>query len=35
MGTRIDWLVIGDCVLRKEEQDASLQSDYAATVAPD
>lgn len=35
MGTRIDWLVIGDCVLRKEEQDTSLQSDYASTVAPD
>jgi carbamoyltransferase len=35
MGTRIDWLAIGDCLLRKEEQDASLQSNYAATVAPD
>jgi carbamoyltransferase len=35
MGTRIDWLVIGDCVLRKEEQDTSLQSDYASSMAPD
>ena len=35
MGTRIDWLAIGDCLLRKEEQDTSLKSDYAATVAPD
>ena len=35
MGTRIDWLAIGDCVLRKAEQDGSLHSDYAATVTPD
>jgi carbamoyltransferase len=28
MGTEIDVLVIGNCVLRKEEQDPSLKRDY-------
>ena len=35
MGTRIDWLAIGNCLLRKNEQDASLQGDHASTFAPD
>ena len=35
MGTRIDWLAIGDCLLRKEDQDPALQRNYAATLAPD
>ncbi len=35
MGTRIDWLAIGNCLLRKEEQDGSLRGDYASTFAPD
>jgi carbamoyltransferase len=35
MGTRIDWLAIGDCLLRKEDQDPSLTSHYASTMAPD
>jgi carbamoyltransferase len=28
MGTEMDTLVIGDCYLRKEDQDASLKHDY-------
>ena len=35
MGTDIDRLVIGDCFLRKEEQDAALRSDYADSFEPD
>ena len=35
MGTGIDLMAIGDCLLRKEDQDPSLKSDYASTVAPD
>jgi carbamoyltransferase len=35
MGTRIDWLAIGNCLLRKEDQDPSLTSHYASTMAPD
>ena len=35
MGTRIDCLAVGDCLLRKEEQDPALQSEYACTMAPD
>ena len=35
MGTDIDRLAIGDCFLRKEEQDASLRSDYADSFEPD
>ena len=28
MGTEIEMLVVGDCVLRKEDQDSSLKRDY-------
>ena len=35
MGTDIDRLAIGDCFLRKEEQDAALRSDYADAFEPD
>ncbi len=35
MGTEIDMLAIGNCVLRKEHQDPALKSDYAEDVAPD
>ncbi|HUE22198.1 MAG TPA: carbamoyltransferase [Bryobacteraceae bacterium] len=35
MGTDIDLLAIGDCLLLKEEQDPSLKSGYASKVAPD
>ena len=35
MGTEIDLLAIGDCLLRKAEQDPSLKSGYASTLAPD
>ena len=35
MGTDIDRLVIGDCFLRKEEQDAALRSDHADAFEPD
>ncbi len=35
MGTEIDALAIGDCFLRKEEQDPALAVDYASSVEPD
>jgi carbamoyltransferase len=35
MGTGIDCLAIGNCLLRKEDQNGSLQGDYASTFAPD
>jgi carbamoyltransferase len=35
MGTEIDLLAIGDCLLRKEDQDPSLKSRYVSTLAPD
>ncbi|MGA2740342.1 MAG: carbamoyltransferase [Bryobacteraceae bacterium] len=35
MGTDIDLLAIGDCLLRKDEQDPSLKSRYASSLAPD
>ena len=28
MGTEIDMLVVGDCILRKEEQDPTLRREY-------
>ena len=28
MGTDIEWLVVGDAVLRKEAQDPALAEDY-------
>lgn len=35
MGTELDMLVIGNCVVRKGEQDPSLRSDYRAEFALD
>lgn len=35
MGTEIDMLVVGNSVLRKEEQDPALKVDYRDTFAPD
>ena len=35
MGTDIDRLAIGDCFLRKDEQDASLRTDHAGAFEPD
>lgn len=35
MGTDIETLVIGRCLLQKEDQPAHLRSNYAATLAPD
>jgi carbamoyltransferase len=35
MGTEIEVLVAGNCVLRKEEQDPALRLDYKARFSPD
>jgi carbamoyltransferase len=35
MGTAIDMLVIGDCVLKREHQDPALERAYAHLIAPD
>ena len=35
MGTGIDLLVAGDCLLEKERQDPALAGDHAARFAPD
>jgi carbamoyltransferase len=35
MGTEIDVLVIGNCLLRKEEQDPNLKHDYKHAFALD
>ncbi len=35
MGTEIEALVIGDCYLRKEQQDQRLTLDYTGAFAPD
>jgi carbamoyltransferase len=35
MGTELDILAIGNCVLRKEEQRSSLRLDYSNAFAPD
>ena len=35
MGTEIDVLVAGNCVLKKEEQDLALQRDYKSAFHPD
>ncbi len=35
MGTELDLLVVGGCVLRKDDQDASLAADYKAQFALD
>jgi carbamoyltransferase len=35
MGTELDVLVIGRCILRKDAQSAAVRQDYAAAFAPD
>jgi len=35
MGTDLDVLVVGRCILRKEQQDPALRQNYAGAVAPD
>jgi carbamoyltransferase len=35
MGTELDLLAIGNCLVRKDEQDASLRRDYASEFALD
>jgi carbamoyltransferase len=35
MGTEMELLAIGDCLLRKEHQDAALRRDYSAAFTPD
>jgi carbamoyltransferase len=35
MGTEIESLAIGNCYLRKEDQDTSLKQNYETTFAPD
>ena len=35
MGTGLDLLVLGRCILRKDRQDAALRRDYATAFAPD
>jgi carbamoyltransferase len=35
MGTEIEALAVGNCFLKKEEQDQSKRSSYASQVAPD
>jgi carbamoyltransferase len=35
MGTEIDLLAAGNCVVRKEEQDPALRRDYRSAFAPD
>jgi len=35
MGTEIEVLVIGNCFLRKEDQDPALKRDYSTAFEPD
>jgi carbamoyltransferase len=35
MGTEIETLVIGDCILHKEDQAPHLKREYASAIAPD
>jgi carbamoyltransferase len=35
MGTEIEVLVVGNCLLRKEEQDPALKRSYASAFEPD
>jgi carbamoyltransferase len=35
MGNELDLLVVGNCILKKSEQDASLRRDYSAAFEPD
>ena len=35
MGTEMETLVVGNCVMRKNQQDSALARDYKSTFAPD
>ena len=35
MGNELDMLVVGNCILRKEQQDPALKRDYSAAFSPD
>jgi len=35
MGNELDMLVVGNCILRKEQQDPALKRDYSAAFTPD
>jgi carbamoyltransferase len=35
MGNELDLLVIGNCVLRKGEQNPALKQDYSSALEPD
>jgi carbamoyltransferase len=35
MGTEIEMLAVGNCLLRKDQQDASLKQDYRHAVELD
>ena len=35
MGTELDTLAIGECILRKEDQDLALKRDYRNAFEPD
>jgi carbamoyltransferase len=35
MGSEIDFLVVGNCVLKKGDQRAELRNSYAASIDPD
>jgi carbamoyltransferase len=35
MGTELDLLAIGNCILRKEDQDESRRLDYRSAFTPD
>jgi carbamoyltransferase len=35
MGTDLDVLAVGNCLLKKEEQNPALKRDYSSAFAPD
>jgi carbamoyltransferase len=35
MGTELDLLVAGRCVMRKQQQDPALRQNYATAFTPD
>ena len=35
MGTEIEVLVVGNCILRKDDQDPRLRQDYKNAFSPD
>jgi carbamoyltransferase len=35
MGTDIDYLAVGNCVLHKDAQDPTLKRDYSTQFEPD